>query len=360
MTTFDQLLSPLQLGALQIPNRVLMAPLTRIRATEAHVPTPLMAEYYAQRASAGLIIAEATAVSDGASAFGNEPGIHNGAQVAGWAQVTDAVHAKGGRIFLQLWHGGRACHPKLNGGALGVAPSAIAITGNKAALPVGELEHVAPRELSNEEIAGILHAFRSAAANAKQAGFDGVELHGANGYLLDAFLRTSANQRKDNYGGPVENRARLLLEVVEACCEVWGGDRVGVRVSPLNSYNSMKDENPIATFSWLAERLNDYRLAYLHAMRADFFKIQLGDVMASMRASYKGVLIGNMGYTGAEADQAIREGKLDAVAFGTSFLANPDLPERFANASALNRPDSKTFYSPGPAGYTDYPRMGAS
>jgi N-ethylmaleimide reductase len=357
MASLPKLLSPLQLGDVQIPNRVLMAPLTRVRATEAHVPTSLMAEYYGQRASAGLIIAEATAVCDGASAFGNEPGIHNGAQVAGWAKVTDAVHAQGGRIFLQLWHGGRACHPQLNGGALGVAPSPIAITGNKAALPTGELEHQAPRELSLAEITGVMHAFRSAAANAKQAGFDGVEVHGANGYLLDAFLRSSANQRTDNYGGAVENRARLLLEVVEACCEVWGGGRVGVRVSPLNSYNSMKDDSPVETYSFLAERLNTYKLAYLHMMRADFFKAQKGDVLTPIRAAYKGNLVGNMGYTGEEAEAAIVEGKLDAVAFGTSFLANPDLPERLSQGAPLHKPDSSKFYTAGPAGYTDYPTM---
>jgi N-ethylmaleimide reductase len=351
------LLSPIQLGDLALPNRVLMAPLTRVRATEDHVPTPLMAEYYAQRASAGLIIAEATAVSDGCSAFGPEPGIHNGAQVAGWANVTDAVHNKGGRIFLQIWHGGRACPPELNGGRKSVAPSALAITTNKAATPTGEHVHRVPDALKLEDIPGVVHAFRVAASNAKQAGFDGIEVHGANGYLLDQFLRSSANERTDAYGGSVENRARLLLEVVEACTQVWGGGRVGLRVSPLNSYNGMVDANPSETYTYLAKELNRFGLAYLHVMRADFFQKQTGDVLGVIRAAYKGKIVANMGYTGAEADVAITEGKVDAVAFGTSFLANPDLPRRFERGAALNTPDQKTFYTPGAAGYTDYPAL---
>jgi N-ethylmaleimide reductase len=355
MTTLDHLLSPLQLGDVRVPNRVLMAPLTRVRATEDHVPTPLMAEHYAQRASAGLIIAEATAVADGASAFGNEPGIYNGNQVAGWLKVTDAVHAKGGRVFLQLWHGGRASHSKLNGGKQAIAPSAIAITGSKVNTPTGEFEHEIPRALDGSEIAGVVHAFRAAAVNAKQAGFDGVEVHGANGYLLDQFLRDQSNQRTDSYGGALANRARLLLEVVEACRQVWDGGRVGLRVSPLNSFNSMKDSDPVATFSWLAEQLNAFKLSYLHVMRADFFQVQEGDVMRPIRAAYKGNLVGNMGYTAAEAEVAIVEGQLDAVAFGTSFLANPDLPARFAKSAPLNAPNPATFYTPGPIGYTDYP-----
>jgi N-ethylmaleimide reductase len=357
MNKLPKLLSPLTLGDVQMPNRVIMAPLTRVRATEEHVPTPLMAEHYAQRASAGLIIAEATAICEGASAFGNEPGIHNGNQVAGWAKVTDAVHAKGGRIFLQLWHGGRASHAKLNAGKQGVAPSAIAITGNPVKTPHGEYAHEVPAALTAEGVAGIVHAFRSAAANAKQAGFDGVEVHGANGYLIDQFLRDGSNLRTDNYGGSRENRARLLLEVLEACCQVWDGGRVGLRISPLNSFNDMQDSTAIESFTALASQLNPLKLAYLHVMRADFFGLQQGDVMTPLRAAYKGNVVGNMGYTGAEAEAAITEGKLDAVAFGTSFLANPDLPARLAAGAELNAPNPATFYTPGPAGYTDYPVM---
>ena len=318
-----------------------------------------MAEYYSQRASAGLIIAEATMVMEGNSSFWMEPGIYSEAQVAGWKKVTDAVHAKGGQIALQLWHGGRACHPLLNGGAQPVAPSALPIVGDEVHTPEGKKPYVTPRELSDDEIPGIIAGFKKAAENAKAAGFDAVEVHGANGYLLDEFLRDGANKRTGPYGGSIENRARLMLEVVEAVSTVWGGDRVGLRISPLNSYNSMIDSDPIALTSYLATKLNDYGLAYLHMMRADFFQAQQGDVMTPARAAYKGVLIGNMGYTAAEAESAIAAGQLDAVAFGTSFLANPDLPARIAAGAELNAPNPGTFYSPGPEGYTDYPFLAA-
>lgn len=356
----NPLFTPLQLGALTLPNRILMAPLTRCRAEDDHVPGDLIAEYYAQRASAGLIIAEATMVMEGNSSFWREPGIYSEAQVAGWRITTDAVHAKGGRIFLQLWHGGRACHPLLNDGAQPVAPSAIPITGDEVHTPEGKKPYVMPRELRDDEIPGITAGFKKAAENASSAGFDGVEIHGANGYLLDEFLRDGANKRTGRYGGPMENRARLLLEVVEAAASVWGGNRVGLRISPLNSYNSMSDSDPIGLTTWLANKLNDYGLAYLHLMRADFFGIQQGDVITPARAAFKGALIGNMGYTAGEAADAIGAGQLDAVAFGTSFLANPDLPARLAAAATLNTPDPATFYSPGPAGYIDYPFLTAA
>lgn len=352
-----KLLSPLTVGALALPNRILMAPLTRCRADADHNPTPLMAEYYAQRASAGLIIAEATMVMEGNSSFWMEPGIYSDAQVKGWKAVTDAVHAKGGQIVLQLWHGGRACHPLLNGGAQPVAPSAIPITGDKVHTPEGKKPYVTPRELRDDELAGIVAGFKKAAENAKAAGFDGVEVHGANGYLLDEFLRDGANKRSGPYGGPIENRARLMLEVVDAVISVWGADRVGLRISPLNSYNSMIDSDPVAVTTYIAEQTSARGLAYLHVMRSDFFQAQNGDVMTPARQHFKGVLIGNMGYTADEAEQAITEGKLDAVAFGTSFLANPDLPARIAAKADLNAPDSSKFYSPGPAGYTDYPAL---
>ena len=353
----SELFAPLQVGALSLPNRILMAPLTRCRADADHVPTALMADYYAQRASAGLIIAEATMVMEGNSSFWMEPGIYSEAQVAAWKAVTDAVHAKGGRIVLQLWHGGRACHPLLNGGAQPVAPSALPIVGDEVHTPEGKKPYVTPRELRDDEIPGIVAGFKKAAENAKAAGFDGVEIHGANGYLLDEFLRDGANKRTGPYGGSLENRARLLLEVTAAVCDVWGGDRVGVRISPLNSYNSMIDSDPVGLTTYVSEKLSELNVAYLHVMRADFFQAQSGDVLAPARASFKGVLVSNMGYTAEEAAKAIAEGKVDAVAFGTSFLANPDLPARIQARAPLNAPDPAKFYSPGPAGYTDYPAM---
>ncbi len=355
----NTLFNPLKLGALSIPNRIFMAPLTRCRANAAHVPTALMAEYYAQRASAGLLIAEATMAVEGNSAFWMEPGIYSPAQIAGWKLTTDAVHAAGGRIFLQIWHGGRACHPLLNNGAQPVAPSPIAITGDEVLTPEGKKPYAIPRELRDDELPGIVAGFGKAAENARAAGFDGVEVHGANGYLLDEFLRDGANKRTGPYGGPIENRARLLLEVLAAVGGVWGNGRVGLRISPLNSYNSMIDSDPVALATWLAGRLNDFGLAYLHVMRSDFFQQQTGDVLTPVRAHYKGVLIGNMGYTADEAGQAVAGGKLDAVAFGTPFLANPDLPARIKAGAPLNPPDPATFYTPGSEGYTDYPVIGA-
>ncbi len=352
-----KLLSPLTAGAFKLPNRVLMAPLTRCRADADHNPTPLMAEYYAQRASAGLIIAEATMVMEGNSSFWMEPGIYSVAQVKGWKAVTDAVHAKGGQIVLQLWHGGRACHPLLNGGAQPVAPSAIPITGDEVHTPEGKKPYVTPRELRDDEIPGIVAGFKKAAENAKAAGFDGVEVHGANGYLLDEFLRDGANKRSGPYGGPLENRARLMLEVLDAVISVLGADRVGLRISPLNSYNSMIDSDPVGVTTYIAQQCSTRGIAYLHMMRADFFQAQQGDVMTPARQHFQGTLISNMGYTADEAEQAITEGKLDAVAFGTSFLANPDLPARIAAKASLNAPNPARFYSPGPEGYTDYPAM---
>ncbi|MBK7424166.1 MAG: alkene reductase [Propionivibrio sp.] len=352
MTT---LFNPLKVGALTVPNRIFMAPLTRCRASAGHDPNAMMAEYYAQRASAGLIIAEATMAMAGNSSFWMEPGIYSPAQVAGWKLTTDAVHAAGGRIFLQIWHGGRACHPLLNDGAQPVAPSPIAISGDEVLTPEGKKPYVVPRELRDDELPGIVNGFKKATENAQAAGFDGVEVHGANGYLLDEFLRDGANKRFGPYGGSFENRARLMFEVIEAVSGVWGSDRVGLRISPLNSYNSMIDSDPIGLSTWLAERLNAFDLAYLHVMRSDFFQQQSGDVMTPVCAHYRGVLIGNMGYTGDEAGIAVAEGKVDAVTFGTSFLANPDLPARIKAGAPLNTPDPDTFYTPGPAGYTDYP-----
>lgn len=355
----ETLFQPLTAGALTLPNRILMAPLTRCRADANHVPSALMAEHYAQRASAGLIVAEATMAMPGCSAFqGREPGIYSDEQVVGWKKVTDAVHAAGGRIVLQIWHGGRACHPLLNNGAQPVAPSAIAID-DVTHTPEGKKPYTVPRELSDDEIPAIVAGFKKAAENAKAAGFDGVEVHGANGYLLDQFLRDGSNKRTGAYGGSIENRARLLLEVLQVTIDVWGSDRVGLRISPLNSYNSMIDSDPIGLVTWLAKRLNDFNLAYLHLMRGDFFQQQKGDVVTPTREHYKGHLIVNMGYDADEAGEAIRNGLADAVAFGSSFLANPDLPARIKAKAPLNAPDSSTFYSEGAKGYTDYPALSA-
>jgi N-ethylmaleimide reductase len=318
-----------------------------------------MAEYYAQRAGAGLIIAEATMVMEGNSAFWTEPGIYSDAQVRGWKTVTEAVHARGGQIVLQLWHGGRACHPLLNGGAQPVAPSPVPITGDEVHTPEGKQPYVTPRELRDEEIPGIVAGFQTAAANAQAAGFDGVEIHGANGYLLDEFLRDGVNKRSGPYGGVLENRARLMLEVLDGAIGVWGAGRVGLRISPLNSYNGMIDSDPVGLTCYIAQQCSRRRIAYLHIMRADFFQAQRGDVLTPARAHFEGVLVSNMGYTADEAERAVLEGGVDAIAFGTRFLANPDLPARIAVGAPLNAPNPATFYSPGPEGYTDYPALAA-
>jgi len=353
----DSLFSPVTLGAITAPNRILMAPLTRCRAEDGHVPGKLMAEHYAQRASAGLIIAEATMAMEGNSAFWHEPGIYSAAQIAGWRTVTDAVHAAGGRIALQIWHGGRACHPLLNDGAIPVAPSALAIQNDEVHTPQGKQPYVVPRALDDAEIPTIVAGFATAARNAQAAGFDGVEVHGANGYLIDEFLRDGANHRTGPYGGPREHRARFLFEVLEAVTAIWGADRVGLRISPLNSYNDMRDSDPVGLATWLAHELNRFNLAYLHLMRGDFFGQQHGDLVTPVRAAFRGRLIGNMGYSAQEASAAIASGQLDAVAFGTAFLANPDLPERIRRGAALTAPNPATFYTPGAAGYTDYPTL---
>lgn len=352
------LFTSVTLGALALSNRIVMAPLTRCRADADHVPTAIMVDYYAQRASAGLVIAEATMVMAGNSAFGGrEPGIYSDAQVAAWKTITDAVHARGSKMVLQLWHGGRACHPLLNNGAQPVAPSALRITNDETYTPQGKKPYETPRELRDDELPGIVAGFRKAAQNAQAAGFDGVEVHGANGYLLDEFLRDGSNQRSGPYGGPIENRARLLLEVLDAVVEVWGRERVGVRISPLNSYNDMKDSDPVALTSYVAAQLDQRGIAYLHLMRGDFFGVQKADVVTPARAAFKGPLLGNMGYTPAEAATAIDSGTLAAVAFGHHYVSNPDLVERVKTGTALIEPDSRTFYSPGARGYTDYPAL---
>jgi len=352
----SMLFSALQVGALTLPNRILLAPLTRTRADAGHMPNALMAEYYAQRASGGLLITECTMVAPNTSAFINEPGIYNAEQIEAWKQVTAAVHAKGGRIFMQICHAGRAAHPAMNEGTTPVSSGSVAIEG-EVHTPNGKEANAQPRELRADEIPALVEAYARGARNAIAAGFDGVEVHGANGYLIDQFLRDGVNKRSDAYGGSLENRARFLFEVLDAVTAAIGADRVGLRLSPLNSYNSMVDSDPVGWIGFLAEKVSAYKLAYLHVMRADFFQVQRADVMPVARAKYQGVLIGNMGYSGEEAEQAIQSGQLDAVAFGTSFLANPDLPARLKAGAALNAPDASTFYTPGAKGYTDYPTL---
>lgn len=349
------LFSTVQLGDIKLNNRAIMAPLTRARAVD-HIPTDLMVEYYAQRASAGLIIAEATMVAEDACAFMTEPGIYSDEQVNGWRKVTDAVHDKGGKIFLQLWHGGRASHPDLNNGKEAIAASAIAID-DEVHTPQGKKPYSVPRALETDEIPDIVNQFKQAAINAKDVGFDGVEVHGANGYLLDNFLRDGTNHREDQYGGSIENRARLLFEVLEAVIDVWGSGKVGIRTSPLNGFNDMKDSDPEGMTRWLAETLNQYDLAYWHLMRNDFLGVKQGDVMTPARTLYKGNLMGNMGYSKEEASQAISEQQLDVIAFGVPYIANPDLVERFKADAQLNEANPETFYVGGAQGYTDYPTM---
>ncbi|MCV2883410.1 alkene reductase [Aestuariibacter sp. AA17] len=354
-TTTD-LHTGIQLGNVQLNNRIIMAPLTRTRA-DGDMPTPLMAQYYAQRASAGLIIAEATAVVPNAAAFLNGPAIYSQAHIDAWKQVTAAVHDEGGKIFLQLWHGGRACHPDLNNGIAPVAASALAITNDMATTANGKQPYTLPRELTQPEIADIVEGFRQGAENAKLAGFDGVEIHAANGYLLDNFLRDGSNLRTDKYGGSIANRARLLREVIDAVFTVWDAGSVGVRTSPLNGFNSMKDSNPIALTQWLAEYFNPLGLAYWHLMRHDFLQQQKGDVLTVARQSFHGNLVANMGYSAQEANEAINQSNVDAVAFGVPFISNPDLVDRFAVDAELTEADPSTFYIGGRTGYVDYPRL---
>ncbi len=354
------LFTPINLGALALSNRIVMSALTRCRADADHVPTDLMVEYYTQRASAGLILGEATMAIAGHSAFGGrEPGIHSTAQVAAWKKVTDSVHARGGKILCQIWHGGRACHSLLNNGAQPVAPSPLRITNDETHTPQGKKPYEVPRELRDDELPGIVAGFRHAAENAKLAGFDGVEVHGANGYLLDEFLRDGSNQRTGAYGGSIANRARLLLEVVDAAAAVWGVGRVGVRISPLNSYNDMKDSDPLALTGHVAAELNRRGIAFLDLMRGDFFGLQKGDVVSVARREFKGALLCGMGYTPAEAEQAVTSGTAAAVVFGHHYVSNPDLVARVRAGAALVEPDANTFYSPGPRGYTDYPTLSA-
>jgi N-ethylmaleimide reductase len=352
--------SPYKLGPLRLPNRIVMAPMTRNRAGPGEVPGPLAVTYYTQRASAGLIVTEGTQISQQGQGYPGTPGIFAPEQIAGWKRVTESVHAAGGRIFLQAWHVGRISHPSLQpDGALPVAPSALQPPGQTMTTQ-GMQPFVTPRALETHEIAGVVDDYRRAAANAKAAGFDGVELHGANGYLVDQFLRDKTNQRTDRYGGSAINRARFLIEVTEALVGVWGGDRVGVRLAPTNPFNDIADSNPAATFGVAVGELKRFRLAYLHIVEplaSDPVAAGERPDIKFFRGIWSGTLMGNKGYDLGRANTALRDGIVDLVSFAALFLANPDLPERFRRGAGLNPPDRTTFYAGGEKGYIDYPAL---
>ncbi|MCY1201171.1 N-ethylmaleimide reductase [compost metagenome] len=350
----SQLFEPLRVGDLTLPNRVIMAPLTRMHAGPGRVPNDLMVEYYTQRAGAGMILTEATAVTPQGVGYADTPGLWTPEQVQGWRKVTSAVHAAGGRIVAQLWHVGRISDPMFLDGDLPVAPSAIAAEGHVSHVRP-QRAYVTPRALETAELPGVVEAYRHGARMAQEAGFDGVEVHAANGYLLDQFLQDSTNKRTDAYGGPVENRARLLLEAVDACVSVWGPGRVGVHLSPRGDIHSMGDSDPAATFGYVARELGKRGIAFL-CVREHEAADSLGP---ALKAAFGGVYIGNEGYTRESAEAAVAAGKVDAVAFGVSYIANPDLARRYALKAPLNRPDPATFYAPGPGGYTDYPALPA-
>lgn len=351
----SDLFSSITLGKITLPNRIVMAPLTRNRAGEGNVPQEMNVEYYRQRASAGLIISEGTVISPTGVGYPATPGIYSEAQIAGWRQVTDAVHGRGGHIYLQLWHTGRISHPSLlPEGAAPVAPSAIR-PGGEAATYEGMQPYVTPRALELSEIAELVRLYASTADNAIRAGFDGVEIHAANGYLIDQFLRDGSNRREDRYGGSVENRCRLLQEVTAAVCEAVGAERVGVRLSPENSFNDMQESDPQATFTHAATLLRGFNLAYLHILEGDMISGERKLDYGQLRDAFAGVYMANCGYDLARAQAAIRSGAADMVSFGVLYIANPDLVERFASGAPLNSPDPATFYGGDEHGYTDYP-----
>jgi len=351
-TLFDSL----QVGDLTLSNRIVMAPLTRSRAGAQRLPNDLMKEYYVQRVSAGLILTEATIVSPQGAGYADTPGIWSDEQVKGWRQITDAVHARGGLIFMQLWHVGRISHPMFLNGELPVAPSAIAPQG-RVSLVRPDTPFVTPRALDRSEIPGIVEAFRRGAQNAQLAGFDGVELHGANGYLIDQFLQDIANHRTDDYGGSTENRARLMLEVTDALISVWGKQRVGVHIAPRGDAHTMGDSNLPGTFSYVASELGKRGIAFIFARE----KMGSGRIGPQLKALFKaaggGAYIVNDGLDYDTASRVLAAGEADAAAFGKLFIANPDLPARFKKQAALNRWSLETFYTPGPHGYTDYPAL---
>lgn len=360
MSTPTKLFDSFKLGHLTLPNRLVMAPLTRNRAVAGMVPSPLAVEYYGQRASAGLLITEASQISQQGQGYQDTPGIYSKEQVAGWRKVTDRVHERGGRIFLQAWHVGRVSHTSLqpDGGAP-VAPSAIRAKGktyvNNSFMDISE-----PRALALEEIPGIIESYKRAAANVIEAGFDGIEVHGANGYLLDQFARDGANQRTDAYGGGIENRARLMLEVSKVIAAEIGAERTGIRISPVTPANDTADSNPQPLFDYIVDQLSAMKLVYLHVVEGatggarDFAPFDYG----SLRRRFKGAYIANNGFDFELATKALAANEADLIAFGKPFIANPDLVERYKRGAALNAPDKATFYGGGAKGYTDYPALG--
>jgi N-ethylmaleimide reductase len=360
------LLKPVQLGAYKLSNRMVMAPLTRMRAKAGNVPQEMNVVYYSQRASAGLIISEATQISPQGLGYPNTPGIHSAEQIEGWQKITEAVHDQGGKIFLQLWHVGRVSHSSLQpNGELPVAPSAIAPEGMVNTFS-GEQPYVTPRALETEEIPMIVEQYRQAAHNAKLAGFDGIEVHSANGYLLDQFLRNGSNKRTDQYGGSIENRARFLMEVLEAVTTVWDANKVGVRLSPTNPFGTMFDSDPEALFNYVVSELNLFNLAYLHIVEP---RIQGHEIIEDdgnglgarhFRSIYHGTIITAGGYTRETGEAILEQGDADLVAYGRLFIANPDLPKRFALNAPLNEYDRSTFYGGDERGYTDYPFLDES
>ena len=365
-TLSETLFTPLRLGAIELPHRVIMAPLTRMRAGEGEVPTALNAEYYAQRASAALIFTEDTTISRQAQGYPDVPGIFTPAQIAGWQVVTEKVHARGGRIVMQIAHNGRNSHSSyMPNGELPVAPSAIPPTGQAHTPDFEPVDYETPRPLETAELPGIVASFQQAALNAMKAGFDGVAIQGANGHLLEQFLEDGTNQRTDDYGGPIENRARLLLEVVDAISAAIGTDHVGVRLSPHGQFGGISDSDPIGLFCYVITQLSERRIAYLHLIEALGSEIGLSDDLhagavnnaALFRAAFDGPLISAAAYTPERAAAMVAAGRADAIAFGRSFIANPDLPERIRKNAPLNPPIRATFYGGAAEGYTDYPTL---
>ncbi len=357
----SKLFSPTRVGPLSLDHRVVMAPLTRMRSSPGDLPNDLMAEYYVQRASeGGLLITEATPISRQGYGYAGAPGIYSDTQIPGWRRIVDAVHARGGRIVMQLWHVGRQSHPDIQpNGAAPVAPSAIQAEGYGYSKN-GPVPFSMPRALERHEIPLIVEEFRRGAARARAAGFDGVEIHGANGYLPDQFLQDGTNKRTDDYGGGIENRARFLMEVTEAAIDVWGPDRVGVRITPSGSYGSMFDSNPQATFGYVAERLDRMGIAYLHVVEPRIKGTELiaeAEPVATkhLRSIFKGPIIAAGGFNGASAEAILKAGDADLVAFGRAFISNPDLPQRLRLGLPLNPYDRSTFYGGDVRGYTDYP-----
>ena len=364
----SSLLTPVRLGALQLKNRVVMAPLTRLRAAQpGDVPKPMHAVYYGQRANpGGLLITEATDIAESARGYPGAPGMYSAPQVAAWKRVTEAVHAKGGLIVVQLWHTGRISHSSMHaGGALPVAPSAIAARGQHMTAQGKPVSFVVPRALSLEEIPTIVAQYTQAIKNAREAGFDGVELHAANGYLINQFMEDGTNQRTDRYGGSIENRVRLLLEIIDSAAAAWSADRIGVRLSPGGSFNDMKDSNHEALYDYVVTHLSTRGLAYLHVIEQRESPdtpagTATSDVAAKIRAEFAGPVIAAGGFDQVSATAAIDAKHADAVAFGRAYIANPDLVERFRVGAALNPYDRRTFYGGDERGYTDYPTLEAS